>query len=69
MLQAVALFLLIVLLLGGFGKLRRWLERGSGRRIGRPKVGRDQSALKKPRKCPRCGRFLIGSGDCDCGRE
>ncbi|MGY6409804.1 MAG: hypothetical protein ACXIUV_02075 [Alkalilacustris sp.] len=68
MLQAVALFLLVMLLLGGFGKLRRWLERNTGRRIGGPKVGpRDQRGLGKPRKCARCGRFLIGGGDCDCG--
>ncbi len=69
MLQAVALFLLIILLLGGFGKLRRWMERASGRKLGGPKVGPDQSRLRRPKKCPRCGRFLIGKGDCDCGRD
>ena len=67
MLQAVALFLLIMVLLGGFGKLRRWLERGTGRRLGGPSV-RDQRHLKKPRKCPRCGRYLVDGGDCDCGQ-
>ncbi|MBK5928232.1 hypothetical protein [Rhodobaculum claviforme] len=67
MLQAVALFLLVMLLLGGFGKLRRWLERASGKRLGGPRV-RDQSRLNKPDKCPRCGRFLIGDDRCDCGR-
>ena len=70
MLQAVAVFLLLILLLGGFGKLRRWLERASGRRLGGPKVGpRDQTGLDRPGKCPRCGRFLIGDGRCDCGRD
>lgn len=69
MLQAVALFLLIILAMGGFAKLRRWMERASGRRLGGPKVGpSDQARLGKPRKCARCGRFLIGKGDCDCGR-
>lgn len=69
MLQAVALFLLVILLLGGFGKLRRWLEGASGRRLGGPRVGpRDQSRLGKPGKCPRCGRYLIGNDRCDCGR-
>jgi hypothetical protein len=67
MLQAVALFLLIMLLLGGFGKLRRWLERGSGRRLGGPQV-RDQTNLKKPQKCRHCGRYLVDGGKCDCGR-
>ena len=67
MLQAVALFLLVILLLGGFGKLRRWLERSSGRSIGGPKVGpRDQRGLDRPKKCKRCGRYLIGGADCDC---
>ena len=69
MLQAVALFLLIILLLGGFGKLRRWMERTTGRRLGGPRVGpRDQRGLGRPRKCQRCGRFLIGGEDCDCDR-
>ena len=59
MLQAVALFLLVILLLGGFGKLRRWL--------GGP--AKDQRSLKRPRKCPRCGRFLLGQGGCTCGKD
>jgi hypothetical protein len=63
MLQIVALFLLVVLLLGLVGKLRRG---GSGGRLGGPK---DQRHLKTPGKCPRCGRFLIGSATCDCGRK
>ena len=70
MLQAVALFLLVMLLLGGWGKLRRWLERASGRKLGGPDVRpRDQSRLRKPGKCPRCGRFLIGNDGCDCDRK
>jgi hypothetical protein len=23
---------------------------------------------RDPRKCPRCDRFLIGKGPCDCGK-
>lgn len=60
MLQAVALFLILMLVLGVFGKLGR-----RGRRLRGPK---DQSQLKRPRKCPNCGRFLIGKGNCDCGK-
>ncbi len=60
MLQIVALFLLVMLLLGLGGKLRR------GGRLRGPK---DQTQLKPPRKCARCGRFLIGGGDCDCDRK
>ena len=61
MLQIVAVFLLLMLVLGVFGKLRR----GGGSRLPGPK---DQTKLGRPRKCPRCGRFLIGGGDCDCGK-
>ncbi len=60
MLQAVALFLILMLLLGVFGKLRR-----PGGKLRGPK---DQAKLGRPRKCRRCGRFLIGGGDCDCGK-
>ena len=24
--------------------------------------------MKSPKKCTRCGRYLIGKGKCDCGR-
>jgi hypothetical protein len=60
MLQVVALFLLVMLALGVFGKLRN-----PRRRLPGPK---DQTGLNRPRKCPRCGRFLIGGDDCDCGK-
>jgi hypothetical protein len=60
MLQAVALFLIVMLVLGVFGKLRN-----PRRKLPGPK---DQARLSRPRKCPRCGRFLIGKGDCDCGK-
>ena len=30
-------------------------------RLRLPRIGR-----KDPRKCARCGRFLIGKGPCDC---
>ena len=59
-LKIVSLFLIVMLVLGLMGKLRfprGWLPG--------PK---DQTKLGRPRKCPRCGRFLIGDGGCDCGR-
>ena len=59
-LKIVSLFLVVILVLGLLGKLRvprGWLP-----------GQKDQTKLGRPRKCRRCGRFLIGDGDCDCGR-
>jgi hypothetical protein len=57
--KIISLFLIFMVVLGMFGKLRLpW----RGRLSGRGGHGR----LSRPRKCPACGRFLIGGGDCDC---
>ena len=53
MAKAVTLFLIVVLALAMFGKLRmpaRLKGRGAAR------------------KCDRCGRHRIGKGPCDCTR-
>nr|WP_114965445.1 hypothetical protein [Alkalilacustris brevis] len=55
-LKIVSLFLIVMLVLGMFGKLRL-------PRIGRP---RDQGRLGRPGKCPRCGKFLLGGAKCTC---
>jgi hypothetical protein len=60
MIQIVALFLLVMLLLG-FGSRLRHLLGGGG------KGGRNK--LDKPRKCSKCGRFIVGKGRCDCGQS
>lgn len=59
-LKIVSLFLIVMLVLGMFGKWRLRLPR-----IGRR---RDADKLARPTKCARCGRFLIGKEKCDCGR-
>ncbi len=56
-LKIVTFFLIFMLVLGMFGKWRRRLT-------GKP----PQARLKRPAKCPRCGRFLLGGGPCSCGR-
>ena len=58
MLNVVFLFLLFIAVLGLMGKLRLF---GSGKR--------DQGRLTRPRKCRDCGRFLIGSGKCNCRKK
>ena len=50
MVKVVSLFLIGILVLARFGKLRF------------PGQRRLQSA-----KCPKCGRYRIGSKSCDCG--
>lgn len=58
-LKIISLFLIFMVVLGMFGKLRiPW----RGRLQGRDAQGR----LTRPRKCRDCGRFVIGGGDCDC---
>lgn len=61
-LKIVTLFLLGMMLLGLIGKFRGWLT-------GRPGLRgpRDQRALRRPGRCRRCGRFLLGRDSCDCG--
>ncbi len=57
MLKIVSLFLVAIVALAFFGRFRqgKW-------RAGPPQIGPE-----KPKKCPSCGRFLIGAGGCDCG--
>jgi len=54
MIKAVIVFLLVMLVIGMVGNA---LFPGSVRRRLRP---------SKPKTCPRCGRFIIGSKGCDC---
>lgn len=54
MIKAVIVFLLVMLVIGMVGNA---LFPGSVRRRLRP---------SKPKTCPRCGRFMIGSKGCDC---
>ena len=60
MVKAVLFFLLVMVAIGMVSNL---IFPGSvQRRLGRP------FRPKAPAKCPRCGRFLIGSKGCDCGK-
>lgn len=52
--KAVSLFLIAMLVLGMFGKLRI------------PKVRAKRLADKKA-KCSSCGAYRIGKGPCNCG--
>ncbi len=57
--KIVTLFLVFMIVMGA---IQRALN--PNRKIGK----RDQTRLKRPRKCPECGRFLIGRSTCSCGR-
>ena len=59
--KIVSLFLIGIVVLAMFGRLR-WP--GGARRIGRDQAGK----LKKPTRCKACGAFRIGSGPCPCGK-
>lgn len=37
--------------------------------VGRVKRGIRKPTAAKPRKCPSCGRHLIGKGACPCGKR
>lgn len=57
--KAVSLFLIAMLVLAMFGRLKT-------PRIGNP-LGR-----KKPldaRKCPKCGSYILAKGPCDCEKN
>jgi hypothetical protein len=54
MIKIVSLFLIAMIGLALFGRLR--MPGSGGRRAA------------KPRKCPKCGRYLIGSGPCSCSK-
>lgn len=57
--KIVVLFLLFMLVLGMFGKLRRkTIARLTG------KLGRNR--LARPDKCASCGKFLFGETACSC---
>jgi hypothetical protein len=63
MVKAVTLFLIVIVALALFGKLRlvlpsKWRERVSSERRGRFSVER----------CAGCGRPRIGRGPCSCGK-
>jgi hypothetical protein len=57
-LKIVSIFLIVMVVLGIFGKLRMPKIRGR----------RDLGRLSRPGKCPGCGRFLIGNKKCECGQ-
>lgn len=61
MLQAVALFLIGVALLGVFGRLRR---------AGRTRLGRGSGdrAIQAADKCEVCGSYVIGADRAPCSR-
>ncbi|ABV92387.1 hypothetical protein Dshi_0641 [Dinoroseobacter shibae DFL 12 = DSM 16493] len=54
MIKAVTIFLVGMAILAMFGKLRL------------PYIGR--VSLKKPVKCKSCGRYLLSSDPCSCGK-
>ena len=58
MVKIVTFFLIGMLVLAMFGRLK---VPGTGGRKG------GGHRLSKPAKCPRCGRYRIGPGKCDCG--
>jgi len=57
--KIVTFFLIAMAVLALFGRLR-WPGRIAQR-------GRD-ALPRRPRKCPACGAFRIGSGPCPCGK-
>ncbi len=59
MIRIALLFLIVMALIGLLGKLRM------------PKIGRRKpgNAIEPARKCPKCGTYLIGDAECDCGKE
>lgn len=62
MVKVVTFFLIGIIVLAMFGKLRL-----PGNLLGRrPRRGKGPQVLDA-RKCPRCGRHVIGTGPCDCG--
>jgi len=61
LIKAVLLFLLVMLAVGMIGNAltRGGLTRSAKRRLG----------LSPASRCSRCGRYLLGKTDCDCGRK
>ena len=56
MIKAVSLFLIFILALGMFGKLRM------------PKIGK-RKGLPRAQKCKSCGNYLIGIDPCKCKKN
>ncbi|WP_108262631.1 hypothetical protein [Mangrovicoccus ximenensis] len=56
MIKIVTFFLIGMAILAIFGRLRL-------PRLPKP---RGRTKLKAPRRCPRCGGFIVGSGPCNC---
>lgn len=61
MVKVVTFFLIGMVILALFGKLR--LPRA---RLGRRRGDKTGAAMLDARKCPDCGRHVIGRGPCDC---
>ena len=62
--KAVSLFLIAMLVLAMFGKLRLPGGGGAG---GNPGAGeRRRTKGLEARKCPDCGSYVIGPGPCPC---
>ena len=59
MVKLVTLFLIVVVVLAMFGKLG-WLGKLGATRP-KPRMG-------KPATCIHCGRHVIGTAPCDCGK-
>jgi hypothetical protein len=56
--KLVIFFLIAMAVLGMFGRFKL------------PGAGKlSKLAQKKPRKCPKCGRYVLGKAPCDCGRR
>lgn len=60
-LKAIVLFLVVMLVLGMFGKLR------FGKKRLPPPAARPKVA--DARKCPRCGAYVLGQGPCSCDKR
>lgn len=61
LIKVIALFLVVMVALAVFGRLR--FPTRSGRKLP-PKPGK----LTHPKTCDRCGKYIIGSGGCDCSK-
>jgi hypothetical protein len=55
--KVITFFLIGMLILALFGRLRL------------PGTGPRTRRAAKPKSCKTCGRFLIGNGPCDCGTK
>ncbi len=58
--KIVTFFLIGMVILAIFGRLR--LPR-------LPRPPKYNAKLKAPRRCPRCGGFIVGGGSCNCEKS